>query len=265
MKKFGVITLAVLLVGVSSCTRNEVLPGTSSGPVYKTVGTLDGEPFSMQAGVNGVELIPTFARANYGVYSFVGKFQAPGTNNEALSIAFNNLEQNWPGDEVFVEEVITESSKNFQSSLDVAYNVIELRSFGNEGLTHEWILNGEILESEESVIEEFEVTPGSELDLWLTVFDGEGCEDSLHLTIDQTFEPASPISYEFFTWEYLPSGMVRCQYEGDYSEVESIEWIAEGPVSQLVLAEGFSFEETLLESGMYELSMQVTLKNGVIF
>ncbi len=59
-----IVFLVLLAVG---CTRNEILPGAESAPVYQVSGTMDGESFVVTAGQNGVELIPTYDQTDYGV------------------------------------------------------------------------------------------------------------------------------------------------------------------------------------------------------
>jgi PKD repeat protein len=68
-----IIFIAISLT-IFSCKRETYPESTTESPVFKMSGTLDGEPFSLSAGQNGIYLTSDAVQNSYGVYQLHSQF-----------------------------------------------------------------------------------------------------------------------------------------------------------------------------------------------
>ena len=78
MKKQILFFIALLCLLITSCKREEYAEPIEGTPVFKIQGTLDGQPFSLAAGVDGVRLNANTVQNSFGVYEFVSDFNRNG-------------------------------------------------------------------------------------------------------------------------------------------------------------------------------------------
>lgn len=264
MKRIVYIAILGLLLSSVGCTRNTVVPSADGGAIYQVRGLVDGEEITIAAGESGVVLHPTYDQTDYGVYNYVGDFRGSANNPQGLRILINDDTQSWPGDQVSASEILEPSTKSFQEEIDLAYNVIELRTNWKEGDQYQWTINGELQMDTDSLIDQFVVTPGSELSIDLIVENGD-CTDELNLNVDQQFSIDAPIDYGFFTWRYATNDSLVCEFVGDRSVDSSITWTAIGEFGEQITGEGASFRTIPQDEGIYAVTMQVVHDDGTFF
>ena len=264
MKRVVYIAVLSFLLAAVGCTRNEVIPGADGGAIYQLKGLVDGEELIIAAGENGVVLHPTYDHTDYGVFNYVGDFRGSASNPQGLRILINDDTQTWPGDQVSAAEILEPSSKSFQKEIVLDYNVIELRTNWKAGDQYQWTINGELQLDTDSLIDEFVVTPGSELTVDLVVENGD-CSDELVLSVDQQFTVDSPVNYGFFSWRYGSNDSLVCDFLGDRSLDPYITWIASGEFGEQITGEGASFKTMPQDEGIYSVTMQVVFDDGTFY
>ncbi len=77
MRKFAFYIIFVF-VAISSCRKEIYPPSTEGIPIFKMSGTLDGQPFNLNAGQNGLYLNSSVVQNSFGVYELRSDFNQLG-------------------------------------------------------------------------------------------------------------------------------------------------------------------------------------------
>lgn len=72
MKKIGIVIC--LLLAIASCKREAYVEPVTESPEFVMKGTLDGQPFNLSAGVNGMYMNSSLSQNTFGVYEFICDF-----------------------------------------------------------------------------------------------------------------------------------------------------------------------------------------------
>lgn len=263
MKRLVFITIGIALL-MASCQRNVIAPGETLPPAYRLSGTLDGEPFTVAVG--DYVLNPVYESTDYGVYGFIADFEKDANNS--FSIRLHDDEQSWSSNDVDANSVFNAEAKLFDTGgLNVAHNVIEVRSTSGNQYEYQWVFNDDEISENGPVVDEHTVPEGSQLTIGVKVLEDGQVLDSLELNIDQEFSAATPIQYSTFTTEYqVDPNRVYCIFDGDLSKVQTITWTGVDPNGNNIA--GQSGSACALDNpidGVYKITMNVELQNGIIY
>ena len=215
---------------VYACASDPLPLPIEEEPVFKVVGTIDGEVFSIAAGLEDYMMDAYFGKDELEVYSFSGRFTQVGCNNctEVLTIHLRDRKVTNEGDN-FIRDlsIKTGSMEIAETSSVFRLDPSILRFFPNnlipnDQLQYRWVFNNIDTIYTEAPVYQFvdEVLPVVELSVSDTEAD---CSDWWQDQIDLLdFEAPCPITT--FSYVNSPDGTVEFLLPFLHPDIVSSSW-----------------------------------------